>query len=417
MTFTCSDDGCTDSYTETIPAKGHTVVIDKYVAPTCTKAGKTEGSHCSVCGEVIVAQTTIPATGHHYLDEVTAEPTCEEPGERTWTCEYCGDTYTTPIPATGHDYKIMEKCNVEQDTNGNWVAKDCSDNDHYYELYCENCGDWKHIDVPKLEHQYTITRVTQPTYTSVGYDLHECSVCGDWYYTEVPKLVCTVDHTNTDNLTMISSTMVGKIGYTIRDENGNESYVTELPDGYVANIEEHHYNTIISYDMVESGYLTEEQYYALFNETQSLEYQFINDYMYDDNGKLLYFYYDLTELMYQHGWDADKTAYYYGFDVEDRTYENHTLKTGLVYEDGSPKPSENGVARAVEFVTDPNSPFYGMNENVISGHYRDGENNLRSMYMGWTYDIITYKCPECGEKFTINSDPYVLYGGFGRLYK
>ncbi len=46
-----------------IPATGHTVVVDSAVAATATETGLTEGSHCSVCGETIVAQDVIPATG------------------------------------------------------------------------------------------------------------------------------------------------------------------------------------------------------------------------------------------------------------------------------------------------------------------------------------------------------------------
>ena len=46
-----------------IPATGHTVVIDESVAATATTDGLTEGSHCSVCGETIIAQEVIPATG------------------------------------------------------------------------------------------------------------------------------------------------------------------------------------------------------------------------------------------------------------------------------------------------------------------------------------------------------------------
>ena len=38
----------------------YAIVIDPAVAPTATSEGKTEGSHCSVCGEVIIAQETIP---------------------------------------------------------------------------------------------------------------------------------------------------------------------------------------------------------------------------------------------------------------------------------------------------------------------------------------------------------------------
>ena len=47
----------------TLPATGHTVVVDSAVAATATTDGLTEGSHCSVCGETIVAQEVIPATG------------------------------------------------------------------------------------------------------------------------------------------------------------------------------------------------------------------------------------------------------------------------------------------------------------------------------------------------------------------
>lgn len=38
----------------------HTLVVDPAVPATTSTPGKTEGSHCSVCGEVIVAQGTIP---------------------------------------------------------------------------------------------------------------------------------------------------------------------------------------------------------------------------------------------------------------------------------------------------------------------------------------------------------------------
>lgn len=39
---------------------GHTVIIDPAVAPTYTKTGLTEGSHCDLCKKVLVAQTVIP---------------------------------------------------------------------------------------------------------------------------------------------------------------------------------------------------------------------------------------------------------------------------------------------------------------------------------------------------------------------
>lgn len=61
--FTAADGKTELSRSKTVlPATGHTPVTDPAVPPTTTSEGKTEGSHCSTCGEILVAQITIPAT-------------------------------------------------------------------------------------------------------------------------------------------------------------------------------------------------------------------------------------------------------------------------------------------------------------------------------------------------------------------
>ena len=73
---TCTEEGvkarycdCSEKQSENVPATGHTEVINEAIAPSCIKAGLTEGKHCSVCGEVIIKQGTEPVIAHSYDDE------------------------------------------------------------------------------------------------------------------------------------------------------------------------------------------------------------------------------------------------------------------------------------------------------------------------------------------------------------
>lgn len=77
---------------QVIPPKGHTEVTDNEVPPTCVLKGKTEGSHCSDCGEIIVAQNDIPALGHSFVNK---------------KCERCGEDYYSE----GLDYWLIEDGN------------------------------------------------------------------------------------------------------------------------------------------------------------------------------------------------------------------------------------------------------------------------------------------------------------------
>ena len=167
----------TDTKTEPVPAKGHTLTAVEAVPATCETAGVKAHWVCSVCGklfsdaegktETTLEKLAIPATGHAYgapvwkwnddftasatftcgndashvetvnatvTNEVTTEATCESTGVRTYTAkvtfedkEYT-DTKTEVIPATSHDTELVgakDATCTEDGYTGNEVCKVC----------------------------------------------------------------------------------------------------------------------------------------------------------------------------------------------------------------------------------------------------------------------------------------------------
>ena len=98
-TKTCTK--CNATVTEKLPAKGHTAITDKGYPATCTTAGKTDGSHCSVCNTVIKVQTVINATGHKSSGWITDKAaSIGVKGSKHKECTVCKKVLeTAEIPA------------------------------------------------------------------------------------------------------------------------------------------------------------------------------------------------------------------------------------------------------------------------------------------------------------------------------
>ena len=167
-TYTCTR--CKKTRTETIAATGHKVVKDAAVAATCETAGKTEGSHCSVCGTILKAQTTTAALGHSWdSGKVTKAATCTAAGTKTYTCTHCKKTRTETIAATGHkvvkDAAVAATCETAGKTEGS---------------HCSVCGTIlkAQTTTAALGHSWDGGRVTKvATCTTAGTKTYTCTRC------------------------------------------------------------------------------------------------------------------------------------------------------------------------------------------------------------------------------------------------
>lgn len=202
---------------------GHTAVTDAAVAPTCTKNGLEEGSHCKVCQTIIKKQETISATGHTYgedgkctvceydssedqgcehkynscTDRICANcghlrpeedaqhvltyvagksETCTEAGAKpAQKCAECGKLFSLDgdeiaeqetIAASGHDYI--------------WIVQSvatCAQEGSKYQS-CTRCGNTGDTETTaKTEHSY-VTITVESTCSEYGYTTTTCKVCG-----------------------------------------------------------------------------------------------------------------------------------------------------------------------------------------------------------------------------------------------
>lgn len=143
VSATCKDTGLTEGshcsvcnkvlVAQTVIPKteDHTPITDAAIAASCKNTGLTEGSHCSVCNKVLVAQTVVPKKPHTYGSwQVLIEPTETKEGLRHKVCTACTYEITEDIPS------INESAPSEQ----NVILFELRNNE-YWVTGVQNCTD------------------------------------------------------------------------------------------------------------------------------------------------------------------------------------------------------------------------------------------------------------------------------------
>lgn len=151
-TYTCA---CGDSYTQSIPATGHSCQTVT-VPATCTQAGSAVTT-CENCGERWTE--SLPATGHSWSS-------ASESGIRT--CTVCGETWNEDLEPEGHVYEMTV------------LVEPTCDSEGLAAYVCTGCGDSYQTVLEATGHSYR-EEVTAPTCISGGYTTHTCDHCGESY--------------------------------------------------------------------------------------------------------------------------------------------------------------------------------------------------------------------------------------------
>lgn len=219
-TYTCQS--CSITRTEDIPALGHKIVTDAAVAATCETDGKTEGSHCSVCGTVLTAQKTVKATGHDWDEgKITKSATCEEKGVKTYICRTCKKTRTEDVPALGHqavtDAAVAVTCETDGKTEGSHcsvcgkvlvkqetvkatghkpvtdaaVPATCENDGKTEGSHCSVCGKvlTAQKTIPALGHTWDAGKITKEAACETkGAKIYTCETCKKTRNEEIPAL-------------------------------------------------------------------------------------------------------------------------------------------------------------------------------------------------------------------------------------
>ncbi|MBQ4521711.1 MAG: cellulase family glycosylhydrolase [Lachnospiraceae bacterium] len=201
----------------------HTIVIDKAVEATCKSEGKTEGSHCSVCNEVIKVQEIIAKKAHTEVEDKAVEATCKSEGKTEGShCSVCNEVIVAQKTVAKKEHTVVIDKPAEEAT--------CKEEGKTVESHCSVCKEvlQKQETVAKKEHTVVQDKAVEPTTETEGKTAgSHCSVCNEVIKAQevIPKL---------ESGTTTTTGWVTKDGknYYVKEDGTNATGWLQLGDSY-----------------------------------------------------------------------------------------------------------------------------------------------------------------------------------------
>ena len=170
---------------EVLEKASHSVVVIPAVAATCTKYGLTAGAKCSVCGEIITAQTRTEAKDH--VEKVTV-------AAKAPTCSACGNTEEIRCADCNKLIKKAQNIAALSHTLSSWstVTKNTCTAKGSQERHCtaEGCTYKEYRTLNPTGHSYSsyVITVYEPSCEKTGLERSVCSSCQAVQDKEIPNL-------------------------------------------------------------------------------------------------------------------------------------------------------------------------------------------------------------------------------------
>ena len=144
---------------------------------TCTEDGEKTRT-CNACGET--EKEVVPAAHIWGEWDMVTDPTCTEEGTQKRVCEVCGKEETGSIPALGHDFAeeytvdIVPDCETKGSESRHCTRCDATTDSREIAALGHTWGEWK--------------TVTAPTCTAEGTKKRVCEACGKEETGSIPAL-------------------------------------------------------------------------------------------------------------------------------------------------------------------------------------------------------------------------------------